>query len=177
MKNLPFAEQHRAHMGQRRQIAGGTYRAFPRDAGVDPGVDQTDKGVDHFVADARVAARQTVDFQDHHQPHRRFLHELAYSSGMGEDDGALQVFELAGRDDGPRQQAETGVDAVDHPALLDEISDRLHRGLDIHPAFFSKLYRDRCLCDRAQLRQGKFAGVDEYLGGHNSSYWSEGCPE
>ena len=104
-------------MGERGEVAGCANRAFLGDAWIYFGVDQLHQGVDDLEADAGIAPRQAVDFQDHHQPHRRFLHKSPDAGGMGEDNRSLEMFQFVVGNNGAGQQAEAGIDAVNYPPL------------------------------------------------------------
>ncbi|SVK54411.1 Uncharacterised protein [Acinetobacter baumannii] len=82
MARLAFAQQHQAHVRQRRQVAGGANRALQRDMRINFGVDQRDQRLDDFQTNAGEAARQAVDFQHHDQAHQIVVGGLAHAGGV-----------------------------------------------------------------------------------------------
>ena len=61
-KHLPFTHDRQRHVRQRREIARRTDRAFGRNQRRDARVKNGDHAVDHFRANAGVAAREAGDF-------------------------------------------------------------------------------------------------------------------
>ena len=111
-EGFALADQHRAHVRQRGQVAGGTDRTLLRNHRVDAVVEQCHQGFDHLTADAGEATRQRVDFQCHHQTHGGIVHRRANASCVRQHDGALQQLQFVRRDAGIGQQAKAGVDAI-----------------------------------------------------------------
>ncbi|CSB61042.1 Uncharacterised protein [Vibrio cholerae] len=60
---MAFAEQHCAHVRQRRKITRCANRAFFRYARINLVIDELDQSLDDFKTDTRIATRQAVDFK------------------------------------------------------------------------------------------------------------------
>ena len=120
---LALAQQQQAHVGQRRQVAGRTDRAFEWNVRIDFGVHQRHQMLQHHAAHAGKAARQAVDFQQHNQAHGGIVQRFADTGGMAQHDGALQLFQIFAGDAGGGQQTEAGVDAVNRTVFFDNAVD------------------------------------------------------
>jgi hypothetical protein len=157
--HLADAQQHGRHMGQRRQVAGGTDRALGRDARVDAGIDQLHQRLQHAPPHAGVAEREAVDLQDHDQAHEPVIEQRPGAGGMRQHEAALQLGHLIVGDARTRQRAEAGVDAVDGAALADHrlhgVGARFHR----RPAAAIEPDRPVALVERAQVGEGELAGT------------------
>ncbi len=79
---------------------------------------------------------------------------------MGEDDGALQVFQLLVGNDRVGQEPESGVDAIDDPAVFDQIFDGGNRGFNLITAAFREADLYRGLSNGAQLGKGESSRFD-----------------
>jgi hypothetical protein len=85
---------------------------------------------------------------------------------MGQDNGALQMFEFFVWNNRAGQETKAGIDAVNDPPLADDIPDGCHRGIDSFYAAFSQPHFDGRLGDVTKLGEAESAWVDFYLGDH-----------
>ena len=157
---LALAEQHHAHMGERREVARCAHRALAGDAGIDLGVDQRDQRLQEFAADTRMAAPERVHLEHHDQADHGVVDEIAEPGRMRQDQRALQELQVLPLDAGIGQQAEAGVDAVDRPVLGDDLVDCIDRRLDRGVGGAIQPDLDRLLVDPPRRRQCHGAGSD-----------------
>ena len=155
--SLAFAQQHQRHVGQRRQVAGGTDRTFQRNVRVNLGIDQGDQGVDHHPANTGETTAQAVDLEHHDQAHQRIADRLANTGGVGQHQGALQVFQVFAGNAGRGQQAETGVDAVGGAVFREDLFHAGHAGVDLCRSTVVEGHTHRLLIHGTQLGKAQLA--------------------
>jgi hypothetical protein len=114
---LAFADQYRGKVRQRREIARRTHRSLRRNAGNDAGVRHGEKRFDDAPPDSRMAARERCDLERDDQAHDRVVEQRPRAGRMRQHQRALQRGKPCIVDPRAREQAETGVDAVDDPML------------------------------------------------------------
>ncbi len=115
------AEQHRAQVRQRRQIAGCAHRSLRGNHRIDLVLQQREQGIDQGHGDAGMPACQRVDLQREDQTDDGVGQRVAHARGMREQQIALQQLELLGRYAGLGQQTEARVDAVGRVAGGDDL--------------------------------------------------------
>ncbi|MOA02322.1 hypothetical protein D3C78_1217690 [compost metagenome] len=145
-------------MRQRREVARCAHRTLERNVRVDLGIDQRNEGVDHLAPDAGEATGQAVDLEQHDRTDHGVTQRLAHTGGVGQDQGALELFQVRRSDTGGGQQAETGVDAVGGTALGENALDAGHAGGDGCIGGRVQGQADGLVIGRAQLGQVQLAG-------------------
>ncbi len=117
-------------MGERRQIARGANAALARDDRHGIVIDQRLERVDDREPDARIAAAETEQLEDDHQPDDVARQRFAEAATVREDEIALQLSQPVGGNAGVGEQAEAGVDAIDGLSAGDDPFDRRGGGGD-----------------------------------------------
>ena len=120
---LAQPDQHQRHVGQRGQIAAGAQRAFLRDARMHAAVEHVQQQLQRLDADAGMAARQRVGADQHDRAHGGGVQRIARADRVADQDVALQLGDLLGRDQPVLERAEAGGDAVGDLAAVQQ---RLH---------------------------------------------------
>jgi hypothetical protein len=150
---LADAEQHRAQMGQGRQIAGGTHRALRRDQGIHLMLEQREQGVDDPMVMPECPRASALILS------ARMRRTTASGSGsptpgrVREQKIALQQLELFGGYARLRQQAEARVDAVGGLAHGDDLLHQRARGGNAAAVVRRQAQGNRPLVDAPQRRQ------------------------
>ena len=112
-------------MRERREVARRADRALPGNARDDAGIDERDERLDHRPAHARVAARERGRLERDDETHDGVVEQRPGAGGMRQHERALQLREPRVVDPRAREEAESGVDAVDGLARRDRRGRRL----------------------------------------------------
>ncbi len=115
---------------ERREIAGRTHRSLRRNAGNDARVRHGDQRFDDAPPDSRMAARERCDLERDDQAHDRVVEQRSRARRMRQHQRALQLDEPRVVDPRAREEAESGVDAIDDAMLG---ARRWRRSLPPHP--------------------------------------------
>ena len=125
-----FAHQRSDHVRERGEIARRADAALAGDERHCVGVEQGHQRVDHVAPHPRMAATETDQFEDDHQPRDVAGKRWPKPAAVAEDQIALKVGELVGGDTGLREQAKAGVDAVHGRAAGDDPVNASGGGVD-----------------------------------------------
>ena len=82
--HLADAEQRRAQVRERRQVARGAHRPLRGDQGIHLVLEQREQRSDQARGNAGVAARQRIDLEGEDQAHHRIGERLADAGGVRE---------------------------------------------------------------------------------------------
>ena len=137
--DFAFAEQRVREVGERGEVARGANRAPRRDAGADLVLQQGHQGVDKPETHAGMAAGERDDLQQDHQAHDLVGQVFTHAGGVGTHQVPLQAREFVVLDPHLGEPAETGVHAVDGPALGDHLADGFGGFLDPAPGALAEL--------------------------------------
>ena len=129
-EGLAMADQRRAHMRQRCQIARGPDRALRRDHRQNVVGEQIFQRLQRRPAQAGGAASEAGNLQRQDQAHDIRRQCFANSGGVREHEAFLQDGQLVIGDPGLGQLAETGIETIDGAARSDQLLDRLRGGID-----------------------------------------------
>ena len=135
-----LADQGKAKMRQRRQIARGADRPPFGHYRVDSGVGEGEEPLDDFEAYARMTSRQCVGLQNQDQADGGIRQSRPDSGGVAEQDPPLQLAQLLVGNAGLGEFPETGIDAVDGFVPRQKLGNRRRRGIDAGPC----VGRHRC---------------------------------
>ena len=100
-------------MGERREVARCADRSLRRNEGNQAGVVNGEERIDHGLANARVAARETRRLETEDQPDDRRGERIADADAVRADQVELQLRQVGAVDPRAGELAEAGVDAVD----------------------------------------------------------------
>ena len=100
-------------MGERREVARCADRSLRRNERNQAGVVNGEKRIDHRLANARVAARETRRLEAEDQPDDRRGERVADADAVRADQVELQLRQVGAVDARAGELAEAGVDAVD----------------------------------------------------------------
>src|SRR5581483_7856084 len=103
-------------MGQRREVAAGSYGALLRDDRMNSSVEKGNQLLQQLEADSTEALGENVGAQQNHGANLRLAQRLSDTARMASDKIDLQVGKLIGRHAHVRELAEACVDAVDRLA-------------------------------------------------------------
>src|SRR3954451_7866417 len=110
-------------MGQRRQVTARAYRAFLWNHRDNPAVVQLAKKLDHGTSNSAKSERQDVGPQQNHGAHLGLREWLADAAGMAPNQVELELPQFRGRNMNVGQFPKACADAVNDPALGDDIFD------------------------------------------------------
>ena len=113
---LALADQHEAHVRERREIARGADRALARNDRQHVGIDEGGQRLHGGERDAGGALRQRIELHQQDQPRDARRQRRADARRMRAHDVDLQPVEILRRDARLGQLAEAGVDAIDRVA-------------------------------------------------------------
>ena len=125
--------QHERAVRERGEVAGAAERAVLVHDRRDPGVEDGEVGVERRLADAGAARREGLDAQQHERADDLPLDLRPGAGGVAADEAALEAGALVGRDEGRRERAEPGRDAVVRVRVDGERVDDRAGGGDARP--------------------------------------------
>ena len=121
--HVPLAHRGERDVRERGEVAGAAERAVLADDRGDAGVEHRGVGLDDDRAHAGVGGRERLQAQQLQRPHDLALDLGARARGVRADEARLQLQPALGGDEGRRERAEAGRDAVVRLGVVGETLD------------------------------------------------------
>jgi len=128
--SMAFADHDRGQVRERRQITRGADRTLTGDDRNQVESQQVLEALDQLPAHPGSAASQRYHFQNDDETNHGGCELLADTAAMGQDQIALQLRGLIGRDAGAGKLTEAGVDAVNRSFSSGRVGDDGGRSID-----------------------------------------------